>query len=238
MMTALSQAEDKARAAQLGADRYLVKSQVTLEDVARVAKEVLDGTPATPSSGGLTPTPITTPVTNPEPPEPVNPPTPVAPTPVVEPPTTAAPMPATQPSTPAIIAETIQQEEAEIESQIADFAPGLLQLPSRKSDQLPAGPRYDSPVELDPDQEPRDSGGHLAWQLYVVRCDGRNCAGHSYTIAGASCRQMQPRARPRPHGRIVARATSGPALIHHGCAAGSFLSKIKHLQRLSTPKRF
>jgi len=41
MMTALSQAEDKARATKLGADRYLVKSQVTLEDVARVAKEVL-----------------------------------------------------------------------------------------------------------------------------------------------------------------------------------------------------
>ncbi len=43
MMTALSQAEDKARAEKLGADRYLVKSQVTLEDVAKVAREVLSG---------------------------------------------------------------------------------------------------------------------------------------------------------------------------------------------------
>ncbi len=43
MMTALSQAEDKERASKLGADRYLVKSQVTLEDVARVAREVLAG---------------------------------------------------------------------------------------------------------------------------------------------------------------------------------------------------
>lgn len=42
MMTALSQAEDKTRAEKLGADRYLVKSQVTLEDVAKVAREVLD----------------------------------------------------------------------------------------------------------------------------------------------------------------------------------------------------
>ncbi len=41
MMTALSQAEDKARAEKLGADRYLVKSQVTLEDVAKVTREVL-----------------------------------------------------------------------------------------------------------------------------------------------------------------------------------------------------
>lgn len=41
MMTALSQAEDQGRAEKLGADRYLVKSQVTLEDVAKVAREVL-----------------------------------------------------------------------------------------------------------------------------------------------------------------------------------------------------
>lgn len=43
MMTALSQAEDKSRADKLGADRYLVKSQVTLEDVANVVREVLEG---------------------------------------------------------------------------------------------------------------------------------------------------------------------------------------------------
>ncbi len=50
MMTALSQAEDKARADSLGADRYLVKSQVTLEDVARVVRDVLEGkTPDQPS---------------------------------------------------------------------------------------------------------------------------------------------------------------------------------------------
>jgi CheY-like chemotaxis protein len=47
MMTALSQAEDKTRAEQLGADRYLVKSQVTLEDVATVAAEMLNEQKAT-----------------------------------------------------------------------------------------------------------------------------------------------------------------------------------------------
>lgn len=46
MMTALSQAEDRDRADKLGADRYLVKSQVTLEDVAKVARDVLEGTNA------------------------------------------------------------------------------------------------------------------------------------------------------------------------------------------------
>ena len=49
MMTALSQAEDKERASSLGADKYLVKSQVTLEDVARVVHDVLNG-PEEPTS--------------------------------------------------------------------------------------------------------------------------------------------------------------------------------------------
>jgi CheY-like chemotaxis protein len=54
MMTALSQAEDKERATKLGADRYLVKSQVTLEDVAKVAREVLNGDTAQTSSTDAT----------------------------------------------------------------------------------------------------------------------------------------------------------------------------------------
>jgi len=62
MMTALSQVEDKERADRLGADRYLVKSQVTLEDVAKAAREVLadtnpSGTPAPVVSAAPTPAP-------------------------------------------------------------------------------------------------------------------------------------------------------------------------------------
>jgi len=41
MMTALGQAEDQARGEKLGVVKYLVKSQVTLEDFARVVKEAL-----------------------------------------------------------------------------------------------------------------------------------------------------------------------------------------------------
>src|SRR5579859_2975676 len=43
MLTALGQAEDKTRADALGADRYLVKSQVTLEDIVKAASELLGG---------------------------------------------------------------------------------------------------------------------------------------------------------------------------------------------------
>ena len=42
MLTALGQAEDKGRAEKLGADRYLVKSQVTLEDIVTAAHELLN----------------------------------------------------------------------------------------------------------------------------------------------------------------------------------------------------
>lgn len=41
MMTALSQEEDKERGESLGADKYLIKSQVTLEDVVNSSKEIL-----------------------------------------------------------------------------------------------------------------------------------------------------------------------------------------------------
>src|SRR6185437_10063455 len=50
MLTALGQSEDKTRADSLGADRYLVKSQVTLEDIVNAAGDLLkdSGTPAVP----------------------------------------------------------------------------------------------------------------------------------------------------------------------------------------------
>ena len=50
MMTALSQAEDRARAQKLGAQNYLVKSQVTLEDIVKAIKDALDGTSVYPNS--------------------------------------------------------------------------------------------------------------------------------------------------------------------------------------------
>ena len=46
MMTALSSEDQRKHGEQLGADRYLVKSQVGIEDVVRVVHEVLGDTPA------------------------------------------------------------------------------------------------------------------------------------------------------------------------------------------------
>ncbi len=103
MMTALSQAEDKGRADRLGADRYLVKSQVTLEDVAKVAEEVLSGeaapVTAAPASPAPDPTVAQAPATAPEP---------IAVTPPPEPPVTAPSAPVAPDPAPvtAPVAET------------------------------------------------------------------------------------------------------------------------------------
>lgn len=114
MMTALSQAEDKERASKLGADRYLVKSQVTLEDVAKVAHEVLEGTPAGPATDAsavetpsAAPAAVATPAPAPEETAaaaaPVAAPVASVPAPEPEPATTQAPAPepVTEPEEPA-----------------------------------------------------------------------------------------------------------------------------------------
>ncbi len=118
MMTALGQAEDKARAEKLGADRYLVKSQVTLEDVVKAAQELLGDQipssvsgvaveqPAAPTpapapaatttslTGAAPAVPSTTPITI-TPTDPVAPVAPVTPTPI-----TVTSTPPEQPAAP------------------------------------------------------------------------------------------------------------------------------------------
>lgn len=110
MMTALSQAEDKDRADKLGADRYLVKSQVTLEDVARVAREVLDGTDSSAAAvAPAAPASDTTPAPAPATPAPDPVPAPAPVTPAAPAPVTPAPTPATPPADAngSVLADTV-----------------------------------------------------------------------------------------------------------------------------------
>ncbi|MBL8159720.1 response regulator [Candidatus Saccharibacteria bacterium] len=105
MMTALSSDEQRARGEQLGADRYLVKSQVGIEDVVRVVHEVLGDNVAQVA------TPATSVFTDPKQPTPqvAQPPAaPAAAAPAAPQPAPAAPAPAAptepaaaQPSAPA-----------------------------------------------------------------------------------------------------------------------------------------
>lgn len=104
MMTALSSEEQRQRGVALGADRYLVKSQVGIEDVVRTVHEVLGDAPITSASlqPAAAPAPAATPVATTVPavqtspvisPAPA-PATPIAPTPAAAPIATPAPAPA------------------------------------------------------------------------------------------------------------------------------------------------
>jgi CheY-like chemotaxis protein len=121
MLTALGQAEDKSRADKLGADRYLVKSQVTLEDIVKSAADLLGG-------GDSTPAPAAEPVAEPAPVAPVMPaPAPVAPAPVV-------PAPAPVPVPPAPIAPA----PAVVPAPVAPVAPAPAPTPAAPPVPAPA----------------------------------------------------------------------------------------------------
>lgn len=115
MMTALSSEDQRTRGESLGADRYLVKSQVGIEDVVRVVHEVLDdaGTVQAPTAAPAAPAPQSAPVapTVPQPPTP-QPVAPSIPQPVAAPqpqvPQPAAPNPTDTPKPASIKTRIIQ----------------------------------------------------------------------------------------------------------------------------------
>lgn len=128
MMTALSQAEDKSRADKLGADRYLVKSQVTLEDVTNVVHEVLGDVPADDKSEqpaaaveGNTTTTST--------------PQPLAPTPAATPPAAPAPQPAAPAEPPAPTVDAITNPDIQVAEE--DNASGVQAPPADEPAGLP-----------------------------------------------------------------------------------------------------
>ena len=145
MLTALGQSDDQQRADRLGANRYLVKSQVTLEDIVKVAQELLAEGEA-PAAPALEPA-VTAPAAVTEPmtvqstaPEPADLPMPVAPEPVaaepvlaVTPPPADVATPISQPivaddaadaQPPIMDAQLTTTEESDVEAQIKDFVQG------------------------------------------------------------------------------------------------------------------
>ena len=96
MMTALSSEDQRARGEALGADRYLVKSQVGIEDVVRTVHDVLGDAPMSAASRSpFTSAPSPTPMPRPTTPVPSRPdPTPTPPVAPPSQPPTVAPTPA------------------------------------------------------------------------------------------------------------------------------------------------
>jgi DNA-binding response OmpR family regulator len=66
MMTALSQETDRERGEALGVNKYLVKSQVTLEDVMATVKQVLSGESTPPAPAAAASEAPATPAAEPE----------------------------------------------------------------------------------------------------------------------------------------------------------------------------
>lgn len=150
MLTALGQSDDQQRADRLGADRYLVKSQVTLEDIVKVAHDLLGDTgnamaepevapvkvdnpqPATTESGApaqtsdLSPTSVDEPAAAPS--EPVSSAPDLASPPTAEPQATDSVVStadtSTAPASATPPAESTASEEAAVEAQIEDFVAG------------------------------------------------------------------------------------------------------------------
>ncbi len=99
IMTALSSEDQRKRGEQLGADKYLVKSQVGIEDVVRAVHETLGDLPGV----GTNPVPVSQPAHTYEPVAPAPQPTPAAPQPVSipQPQPTTLPQPMAPFSSPA-----------------------------------------------------------------------------------------------------------------------------------------
>lgn len=190
MLTALGQSDDQQRADKLGADRYLVKSQVTLEDIVKVAHELIDG-PAAPeavAAAAAVPAPGTTPAATPAPVAttiPVAEPTPTIDlatppeTPAAEPAVTtpvasepaATPAPASEPAaaTPAASGNSAQstaQEEASVEANIEDFVAGATSDATTPTDSVPVVPT--EPVTPVPVEEPAAAPPEPATELTVA----------------------------------------------------------------------
>lgn len=132
MLTALSQAEDQARAQALGADRYLVKSQVTLEDIVNNAKAILndnsnDNSQTEPAAPAQPSAPTT------EQPQAATPTTPSEPT-------TPAPTPEPQPS---VAEPAAPPAAAEAPVSLTDSTPAPQPAPEAAPDYTAAPPKED-----------------------------------------------------------------------------------------------
>lgn len=151
MLTALGQNDDQERANKLGADRYLVKSQVTLEDIIKVSHELLADGGGGPAGG---PTPVNDPPATPQPEPPTNPP--VEP---VSPPTPPTPMnPPVDPPSAPVDQPTQSQEQASVNAQVEEFAVGA----EEATTPVPPVAQSPSPPPVSPPPMNDQTSGNLA----------------------------------------------------------------------------
>lgn len=157
MLTALGQNDDQQRASRLGSDRYLVKSQVTLEDIVKVAHELLDDSASASGAAGAPPTEPAAPAGPAAPTTPAEPPT-DSPAPTAEPPSVptepAVPAPVEPPVEAAAVAkngaQSTDQEEASVEAKIEDFVAGATTDASPPAGEPTTPPASAAPAQTSP----------------------------------------------------------------------------------------
>ncbi|PID33386.1 hypothetical protein CR969_01030 [Candidatus Saccharibacteria bacterium] len=177
MMTALSSEDQRQRGEQLGADKYLVKSQVGIEDVVRTVHEILGDIPGmtpaappkpkfapggTPAATTATPTPAAPTTPRPATPAPATPTDPAVPkrpdvaalSPHPEPPEPVAPATTPTPTTP-----TMPKPPVAPDAPVTPPAPNTLPQPaapfsSPKPRPSNLGDRVIHPLETPNDNKP------------------------------------------------------------------------------------
>lgn len=151
IMTALSSEDQRKRGEQLGADKYLVKSQVGIEDVVRAVHEALGDLPGV----GTNPVPVSQPAHTYESAAPTPQPAPAAPQPVTRPDVSSlSPQPAAPVATPTapIVNPLIQQHPQQA------FAPAPQPLPQPIPTPQPQTTTLPQPMAPFSSPAPRPSG--------------------------------------------------------------------------------
>ena len=129
IMTALSSEDQRKRGEQLGADKYLVKSQVGIEDVVRTVHETLGDLPGV----GTNPVPVSQPAHAYDPVAPTPQPASAAPQPVTRPDVSSlSPQPAAPTATPTapVVNPLIQQHPQQAFAPVPQPLPQPVQTPT------------------------------------------------------------------------------------------------------------
>lgn len=157
IMTALSSEDQRKRGEQLGADKYLVKSQVGIEDVVRAVHEALGDLPGV----GTNPVPVSQPTHTYEPVAPTPQPTPTAPQPVTRPDISSlSPQPAAPAATPTTptVNPLIQQHPQQAFAPAPQPLPQPVQTPAPQPIPTPQPATLPQPMAPFSSPAPRPSG--------------------------------------------------------------------------------
>lgn len=157
IMTALSSEDQRKRGEQLGADKYLVKSQVGIEDVVRAVHEALGDLPGV----GTNPVPVSQPAHTYEPVAPTPQPTPAAPQPVTRPDVSSlSPQPAAPVATPTAPAVNpfMQQHPQQAFAPAPQPLPQPVQTPAPQPIPTPQPATLPQPMAPFSSPAPRPSG--------------------------------------------------------------------------------